>query len=95
MSSTPPVIVIRRAETSADYQACQAAQRRAWGITADGYVVPVATMVGAQLHGGVVQGIGWALYEGMTYDGDGQLLTATLMESFRASTNRVSIQSYF
>lgn len=56
MSSTPPVIVIRRAETSADYQACQAAQRRAWGITADGYVVPVATMVGAQLHGGLVLG---------------------------------------
>lgn len=36
--------------------------------------------VEAQIHGGVVQGIGWALYEGMTYDGDGQLLTATLMD---------------
>jgi predicted GNAT superfamily acetyltransferase len=49
-------IVIRRAETSADYVALQSAQRRAWGITTDGYLVPVATMVGAQLHGGLVLG---------------------------------------
>ncbi len=49
-------ITIRKAETLADYQACQAAQRKAWGITEDGYVVPIATMVGAQLHGGLVLG---------------------------------------
>jgi CO/xanthine dehydrogenase Mo-binding subunit len=36
--------------------------------------------VEAQIHGGVVQGLGWALYEGMEYDADGQLLTATLMD---------------
>jgi CO/xanthine dehydrogenase Mo-binding subunit len=36
--------------------------------------------VEAQIHGGVVQGLGWALYEGMVYDKDGQLLTATLMD---------------
>ncbi|MDQ3226140.1 MAG: molybdopterin-dependent oxidoreductase, partial [Chloroflexota bacterium] len=36
--------------------------------------------VEAQIHGGVVQGLGWALYEGMVYDNDGQLLTATLMD---------------
>ncbi len=33
-----------------------------------------------QIHGGVVQGIGWALFEGMIYDEQGQLLTATLMD---------------
>ncbi len=49
-------ITIRRAETPDDYRACQHAQRQAWGITEDGYVVPVATMVGAQLHGGLVLG---------------------------------------
>ena len=49
-------VTIRRAETIADYLACQAAQRRAWGITDDSYVVPLATMVGAQLHGGLVLG---------------------------------------
>ncbi len=36
--------------------------------------------VEGQIHGGVVQGIGWALYEGMIYDEQGQLLTSTLMD---------------
>jgi CO/xanthine dehydrogenase Mo-binding subunit len=36
--------------------------------------------VEAQIHGGVAQGLGWALYEGMIYDSEGQLLTATLMD---------------
>ena len=36
--------------------------------------------VEGQIHGGVVQGIGWALFEGMTYDESGQLLTSTLMD---------------
>ncbi len=36
--------------------------------------------VEGQIHGGVVQGIGWALCEGMTYDQNGQLLTATFMD---------------
>jgi len=49
-------ITIRRAETIADYRACQEAQRRAWGIAEEGYVIPIATMVGANLHGGLVLG---------------------------------------
>jgi len=49
-------VTIRRAESIADYLACQRAQRLAWGITDDSYVVPLATMVGAQLHGGLVLG---------------------------------------
>ncbi len=36
--------------------------------------------VEGQIHGGVVQGIGWALLEEMTYDEQGQLLTTTLMD---------------
>jgi predicted GNAT superfamily acetyltransferase len=52
----PDDVTIRRAESPADYRACQDAQRRAWGITEENYVVPVATMVGAQLHGGLVLG---------------------------------------
>ena len=39
-------ITLRRAESVADYHACQDAQRLAWGITEDGYVIPIATMVG-------------------------------------------------
>ena len=36
--------------------------------------------VEGQIHGGVVQGIGWALFEEMAYDENGQLLTPTLMD---------------
>jgi CO/xanthine dehydrogenase Mo-binding subunit len=36
--------------------------------------------VEAQIHGGVVQGIGWGLYEGMVYDDSGQLLSGTFMD---------------
>jgi predicted GNAT superfamily acetyltransferase len=49
-------ITIRRAETVADYRACQEAQRIAWGIAEDGYLIPIATMVGANRHGGLVLG---------------------------------------
>ncbi|MGH8910948.1 MAG: xanthine dehydrogenase family protein molybdopterin-binding subunit, partial [Acidimicrobiia bacterium] len=37
-------------------------------------------MVDGQLHGSLMQGIGQALYEGVQYSEDGQLLTATLMD---------------
>jgi predicted GNAT superfamily acetyltransferase len=47
---------IRRAESPEDYAALQDAQRQAWGLADDSYVVPVATMVGAQHHGGLVLG---------------------------------------
>ena len=49
-------IVIRRPRNSDEYRACQDAQRFAWGISEPGYLVPIATMVGAQLHGGLVLG---------------------------------------
>ena len=37
-------------------------------------------IVDGQLHGGIAQGIGQALWEGAEYDDDGQLLTGTLMD---------------
>ena len=49
-------VTIRRAESPADYAACQDAQRRAWGLDDEGYVVPIATLVGANRHGGLVLG---------------------------------------
>jgi CO/xanthine dehydrogenase Mo-binding subunit len=36
--------------------------------------------VEGQIHGGVTQGLGWALFEGFEYDENGQLLTSTLMD---------------
>ena len=37
-------------------------------------------LVTGQVHGGVAQGIGQALYEGVSYDADGQLLTASFQD---------------
>jgi CO/xanthine dehydrogenase Mo-binding subunit len=37
-------------------------------------------LVEGQVHGGIAQGIGQALYEEVVYDEGGQLLTATLMD---------------
>ena len=51
-----PPVTIRPAETPAEFLACQQAQKRAWGITDDSYLVPLATMVGVQHHGGLVLG---------------------------------------
>ncbi len=52
----PDDATIRPAASVADYLACQDAQRRSWGITDDSYVVPLATLIGAQHHGGLVLG---------------------------------------
>jgi carbon-monoxide dehydrogenase large subunit len=38
------------------------------------------TLLAGQVHGGVIQGIGQALYEQTVYDGDGQLLTASFLD---------------
>ena len=37
-------------------------------------------IVEGQVHGGLAQGIGQAMFEGVEYGEDGQLLTATLMD---------------
>ena len=37
-------------------------------------------IVEGQIHGGVAQGVGQALYEGAVYDKDGQLVTGSLMD---------------
>jgi carbon-monoxide dehydrogenase large subunit len=38
------------------------------------------TIVEGQVHGGVAQGVGGALFEEMVYDEEGQLLTGTLLD---------------
>jgi predicted GNAT superfamily acetyltransferase len=47
---------VRDIRSPAELWACQALQRRTWGITEDGYVIPVATMAAAQKVGGLVLG---------------------------------------
>src|SRR5581483_9531115 len=47
-----------------------------WVVDDFGATVNPSLLAG-QVHGGIVQGIGQALYERTVYDGDGQLLTAS------------------
>ena len=44
-----------------------------------GFAINPAAVEG-QIHGGVAQGIGWALYEGIEYGEDGQPLAASLLD---------------
>jgi predicted GNAT superfamily acetyltransferase len=56
MASAAPAVTVRPVASVAEYRACQELQRRAWGITEDGYVVPIATMISVQHAGGLVLG---------------------------------------
>lgn len=49
-------ITIRPIHDPAELRACQDVQRRTWGITEDGYIVPVATLAAASAYGGLVLG---------------------------------------
>lgn len=55
-TTAPGEIVIRPIHDPAELRACQDVQRRTWGITEDGYVVPVATLAAASAYGGLVLG---------------------------------------
>ncbi|MDQ6905721.1 MAG: hypothetical protein M3176_02730 [Chloroflexota bacterium] len=50
------VVTIRPIHDPAELRACQDVQRRTWGITEDGYIVPVATLAAASAYGGLVLG---------------------------------------
>jgi predicted GNAT superfamily acetyltransferase len=56
--SSPPAttVSIRDVHGADELRACQELQRRAWGITEDGYVLPVAIMAGAQKVDGLILG---------------------------------------
>jgi predicted GNAT superfamily acetyltransferase len=49
-------VTVRDVTGAHELRACQDLQRRAWGITEDGYVLPVATMAAAQKFGGLILG---------------------------------------
>jgi predicted GNAT superfamily acetyltransferase len=55
-SSAQTAVTIREVRGADELRDAQELQRRAWGITEDGYVVPVATMAGAQRVGGLILG---------------------------------------
>jgi carbon-monoxide dehydrogenase large subunit len=52
----------------------------AWTAVDDFGVVINPMIVEGQVHGGIAQGIGQALYEGTVYDKEGQLVTGSYMD---------------
>ena len=50
-------------------------------------------IVEGQVHGGVVQGIGQALWEGAVYDENGQLLTGSMLDYAHAACRRAAATS--
>jgi predicted GNAT superfamily acetyltransferase len=54
--SPATAVTIRDVHGADELRACQELQRRAWGITEDGYVLPVAIMAGAQKVDGLILG---------------------------------------
>src|SRR5215218_506988 len=52
----------------------------AWTAVDDFGVVINPMIVEGQVHGGIAQGVGQALYEGTVYDRDGQLVTGSYMD---------------
>jgi len=52
----------------------------AWTAVDDFGVVINPMIVEGQVHGGIAQGVGQALYEGTVYDKDGQLVTGSYMD---------------
>ena len=55
-AATRAAVTVRDVRGADELRACQELQRKAWGITEDGYVVPVATMASAQRVGGLILG---------------------------------------
>jgi carbon-monoxide dehydrogenase large subunit len=52
----------------------------AWTAVDDFGVIVNPMIVEGQVHGGIAQGVGQALYEGTVYDKDGQLVTGSYMD---------------
>jgi aerobic carbon-monoxide dehydrogenase large subunit len=52
----------------------------AWTAVDDFGIVVNPMIVEGQVHGGIAQGVGQALYESAVYDKDGQLVTGSFMD---------------
>jgi CO/xanthine dehydrogenase Mo-binding subunit len=74
-----PAFSAQLAEVEVDASTGAVRVRRIVAVQDVGRAINPLTIEG-QMHGGVTQGIGWALYEQLAYDEQGQLLTGTLMD---------------
>ena len=79
ITESAPGFAVHLAEVSVDSLTGETTVHHYVAAQDVGYAINPSAVEG-QIHGGVAQGIGWALYEGMAYDDDAQLLTASLMD---------------
>ena len=79
ITESAPGFAVHLAEVSVDEVTGETKVERYVAVQDVGFAINPAAVEG-QIAGGVAQGLGWALYEGMSYDSDGQPETATLMD---------------
>jgi len=79
ITESAPGFAVHLAEVDVDEMTGETTVTRYVAVQDVGYAINPAAVEG-QIHGGVAQGLGWALYEGMAYDSEGQLQTASLMD---------------
>jgi CO/xanthine dehydrogenase Mo-binding subunit len=76
-TTTAPGFAVHLAEVEVDEATGEARVVHYVAAQDVGFAINPAAVDG-QIHGAVMQGIGWALYEGMVFDDDAQLQNATL-----------------
>lgn len=79
VTETAPGFAVHLAEVEVDDLTGETRVTNYVAVQDCGFAINPALVEG-QVTGGVAQGIGWALYEGMSYDNDGQLQTASLLD---------------
>ena len=79
ITESAPGFAVHLAEVDVDQLTGQTQVTRYVAAQDVGFALNPALVEG-QVQGGVGQGIGWALYEGLIFDDSGQLVTASLMD---------------
>ena len=79
ITQSAPGFAVHLAEVSVDDLTGEVVIHRYVAVQDVGFAINPAAVEG-QIHGGVAQGIGWALYESMPYDEDGQPRASSLMD---------------
>jgi CO/xanthine dehydrogenase Mo-binding subunit len=74
-----PGFAVHLAEVEVDELTGQVSVTRYVAAQDVGFAINPA-LIDSQIHGGVAQGLGWALHEAMVFDDEGQPLTSTLMD---------------
>jgi CO/xanthine dehydrogenase Mo-binding subunit len=74
-----PVFTAQLARVAVDPETGEVRVLQFVAIQDVGFAINPAQVEG-QIHGGVVQGLGWALFENAIYDENGQMLTSNLMD---------------